>query len=273
VDQKDYYQTLGVDANASPQQVREGYRKLAFQFHPDRNKESLSAAEKMKELNEAYAVLSNARKRREYDDFRQRFGTSAYGQFRQSYNDRDIFRGSDINQILEEMGKAFGLRGFNDVFTECYGPECQTFEFRRPGVFGRGFVFVKSARNTGGEAIRFPLGGNLGKLGKYVLKKISGLEWPERGKDWEEAIRVDPIRAWMGGEIRYHHQRRARNLIVKLPPRVREGQRIRLKGMGAEGKGGGAPGDLYLKVRFKNSITEKVKEGLRRILSSFVSFK
>ena len=147
------------------------------------------------------------------------------------------------------------------------------FEFRRHGVFGRGFVFVRSGRHTGGEAIKFPLGGNFGRLTKYVLRKISGIEWPERGKDWEETIILDPIRAWMGGEIKYPHHRRSRELIVKIPPRIREGQRIRLKGMGANGKGGGAPGDLYLKVRFKKSIIQDIKEGVTRILSSFVSFK
>jgi len=76
--QKDYYQIIGVDKNAGSKQIKEAYRKLAFKYHPDRNKENQEASEKMKHFNEAYAVLSNPAKRREYDALRQQFGSSAY---------------------------------------------------------------------------------------------------------------------------------------------------------------------------------------------------
>ena len=62
--QKDYYKILEVDENATQQQIKEAYRKLAFQYHPDRNKDNPSAVEKMKEINEAYSVLSNPQKRK-----------------------------------------------------------------------------------------------------------------------------------------------------------------------------------------------------------------
>jgi DnaJ-class molecular chaperone len=80
----DYYQTLEVDQKASSKQIKEAYRKLAFKYHPDRNSENPDTAEKMKKVNEAYAVLSDATKRREYDTLRQQFGSSAYSQFRQN---------------------------------------------------------------------------------------------------------------------------------------------------------------------------------------------
>ena len=114
--QHDYYQILGINQNASAKQVKDAYRKLAFQYHPDRNEKNPEAAEKMKSVNEAYAVLSDAAKRRKYDTLRQQFGSSAYSQFRQNYSEQDIFSGSDINQVLEQMARAFGLRGFDEIF-------------------------------------------------------------------------------------------------------------------------------------------------------------
>src|SRR4030042_7159125 len=95
----------------------------------------------MKEINETYAVLSDPDKKREYDALSHEYGPSAYDRFRQTHSDQDIFRGSDINQVFQEMTRAFGFRGFEEVFRESYGQGYQSFEFRRPGVFGKGFLF------------------------------------------------------------------------------------------------------------------------------------
>ena len=100
--QGDYYQILGVGGHSTQQQIKDAYRKLALQYHPDRNKGNPGAAEKMKKINEAYAVLSDPGKRREYDALRQQYGSFAYDRFRQGYSEQDIFRGSDINQIFED---------------------------------------------------------------------------------------------------------------------------------------------------------------------------
>jgi len=216
-------------------------------------------------LNEAYAVLSDRRKRGQYDDLRRRFGASAYGQFRQSYSEQDIFRGSDINQIFEEMARTFGFRKFNEIFRACYGEECQMFEFRRPGFFGRGYIFVGPALRRGLRAGNSPLSGDFGKAAKYVLRKIGGIEWPEKGKDWQDVILLDPAEADGGGKARYFHRRKSKELMVNIPPGLKEGQRIRLKGMGAEGVHGGQAGDLYLKVRFRKSLQQRIREFLGRL--------
>ncbi|MGZ3494146.1 MAG: DnaJ domain-containing protein, partial [Thermodesulfobacteriota bacterium] len=83
--QKDYYRVLGVEKGVPAEKIKEAYRKLAFQYHPDRNRENPSAVEKMKEINEAYAVLSDPRKRRDYDTFHDQYGAYGYDRFKQRY--------------------------------------------------------------------------------------------------------------------------------------------------------------------------------------------
>ena len=138
--QKDYYEILGIRNDADSKQVRDAYRKLALLYHPDRNRNHPDAAERMKEINEAYAVISDPQKRKEYDLLKTTYGASAYGRFRQTHTEQDIFKDSDIRQVFEELSRAFGFRGFEDVFREAYGAGFQTFEFRKQGVFGRFFV-------------------------------------------------------------------------------------------------------------------------------------
>ncbi len=97
--QKDYYQILGLTKDATRKAVKQAYRKMAFEYHPDKNNDSPEAIAKMKEINEAYATLSDPAKRREYDAFRLHYGDQAYDQFRQTHTQEDIFSGSDINQV------------------------------------------------------------------------------------------------------------------------------------------------------------------------------
>lgn len=265
---KNYYQILGIEEEASAQDIKEAYRKLAFQHHPDRNKDNPSALEKMKEINEAYAVLSDPSKRREYDRFRQRYGAMGYERFRASYSEDDIFRGSDIHQIFEEMARAFGFRGFEEVFRETQGARYQTFEFQRPGVWGRGFIFFgpafRKASPTVAQEKGRALAGYAGRFAGYLLKKLLGLKEPQRGKDLVDTIRVDPHIARQGGKIDYRHWRKARELVVTIPPGIREGQKIRLRGMGAEGKDGGEAGDLYLQVVMRRSWVQKIWDFMRK---------
>jgi len=136
----DYYQTLEIENDAAAEKIKEAYRSQALKYHPDRNNGDPEAAEKMKSINEAYAVLSDPEKRQTYDLMRDRYGSSAYSQFRQNYTDEDIFRDSDINRIFEELARSFGLRGFDDSFKEAYGNGYKTFQFRNNGMNGSGYV-------------------------------------------------------------------------------------------------------------------------------------
>jgi DnaJ-class molecular chaperone len=258
--QADYYQILGVSPNATIKQIKDSYRQMAFKYHPDRNTANPAAAEKMKRVNEAYAVLSNPTKKREYDALRNRFGSSAYTQFRKNYSEQDIFSGSDINRIFEEMAKAFGLRGSNEIFREFYGQGYRQFEFKKSEGFAKGYIFSGLLRFGNRPNAPPPLTGNAGKISRYLLQKLSGLQLPEDGADVHEHLYLNPQQALQGGPYAYYLSRKSKKLVVKIPPGMRKGQRIRLAGMGEEGKGGGRPGDLFLKVHIRKPLLKSIKD-------------
>jgi curved DNA-binding protein len=107
---ENYYDLLGVAKTASEAEIKKAYRKLAMQYHPDRNPDDKSAEEKFKKINEAYAVLSDADKKRQYD-------TVGDSRFHQQYSSEDIFRGTDFSSIFDEMG----LGGRNSFFSSFFG--------------------------------------------------------------------------------------------------------------------------------------------------------
>ena len=84
----------------------------------------------------------------------------------------------------------------------------------------------------------------------------------KNGKDLEDAIRLTPEQAQEGGPYAYFLRKKSKKLVVKIPPGVRDGQRIRLAGMGEDGKGGGKSGDLYLKVIIKKTLIQKIKTSI-----------
>ncbi|MDQ3807943.1 MAG: molecular chaperone DnaJ [Thermoproteota archaeon] len=127
---RDYYEVLGVQKNASKEEIKNAYRKLALQYHPDRNKDP-TAEEKFKELSEAYAVLSDDEKRKRYD---------IYGHV----GAEEVFRGSEAN--FEEIFRDAGFGGFRDIFDQIFG--------RRGGVGGGGFF--------GDDLFNFGFGGGGG---------------------------------------------------------------------------------------------------------------
>jgi DnaJ-class molecular chaperone len=257
---KDYYTILGIETDAGFDRIKAAYRELAFQYHPDRNEKNPNASEKMKAINEAYAVLSNPAKRREYDELRRQYGSTAHHRFREGHSQQDIFNGSDIHQVFEEMARAFGFRGYHDIFKHVYGKDYRTFKFKGPGVVMGGFVFSGSfgrAKNPQGQ---LPAGGGLlGRLLQNMFQKTIGMRPVEKGKDLHDVIQLDEASARQGGAYAYFHKKQSKKLVVKLPRNVREGQKIRLAGMGEAGKGGGGFGDLYLQVHIKRPLLERVK--------------
>jgi len=264
VNQKDYYRVLDIEKGAGPQGIKEAYRRLAFQYHPDRNGGEATAVEKMKEINEAYAVLSDRDKRARYDAMQQQYGSHAYDRFRENYSEQDIFRGSDVNQVFEEMSRAFGLRGFEDVFRGSYGQWYRTTEFRGPGIFGRVIVFGPGSRAEGREP-----GPRAGKPGlferaasalfRFAIAKV-GRKVGIGERDVYGTITLDEDEAARGGRVDYLDEKRSRRFTITIPPGVRGGQMIRLRGMG-DTRGG--KGDLYLRVEIRRPLLKKVRAFLK----------
>jgi len=261
--QKDYYKVLGVERTADSRQIKEEYRRLAFEFHPDRNKGDIGSVEKMKELNEAYAVLSDPEKRKQYDSLTQQYGFDGHDRFRQGYSEQDIFRNSDINQILEEMTRRFGFRSSNDFFREFYGPGYQTFEFRRPGVFGRGFIFAgfplgkEVGHNLPPQGGLFP--SLLGKLAGYLVRKVFKGWETGQAEDRYDVITLSQQDALRGAKVSYIDRDTSRQLIVAVPAGLREGQTIRLRGGVKNNTHDIVTGDLYLKVHIRKGLLEKAR--------------
>lgn len=261
MEQKDYYQILGVNRKATQEEIRMAYRKLAFQFHPDRNKDQPETTMRMKEINESYAVISDRAKRAQYDAIQQSHGHTAYDHFRTKYSEQDIYRGSDIHHIFEEFSKTFGLRGFDEIFREAYGKGFQSFQQGKTEFYRAN---AKESQPSG--RIAKSLGRTFEKILNHTLIKIFGLKRPVKGKDRSDTIRIDPKAALLGGKFKYKDRREKRVLVIRFPARVSHGQQIRLKGLGALGKNGGARGDLYIKVHHQRPLFQRIKGGLQRSL-------
>lgn len=256
IEQKNYYALLGVAEDASTHQIKEAFRKLALRYHPDRNQGNPEAQSKMQQINEAYAVLSDPEKRRQYDSMYRRLGDAAQTRFRQSYSTQDLFSGSDIQQIFEELSRAFGVRGFNDIFDEMY--KQAGGEFRRHGSVERGRVYrFRGTWPPAGERQRDSA--LMGGLAKKMLYKLTGIQLPVRGKDIHDTISLSADAARQGGPYAYHLRAKDKKLVVNIPPGIKDRQTIRLAGMGYDGLGGAQPGDLMLKVTIRLPLGDRIK--------------
>ncbi len=116
----DYYKTLGIEKNASSDDIKKAYRKLALKYHPDKNPGDKPAENKFKSISEAYAVLSDTEKRKQYDSF------GSQEAFSRNFSQEDIFRGFDLNEILRGFGGKRGQRrsseyANDDLFSQLFG--------------------------------------------------------------------------------------------------------------------------------------------------------
>jgi len=127
--QKDYYQILGIDRNALEDEIKRAYRKLALQYHPDHHPDDSESEERFKEIGEAYAVLSDPEKRKEYD-------FSGHVRFKRMYSSEDIFRNFGFDPLFKEFGFGFGSQSFGGFFCGKRGRGCGR---RKANVFRRVF--------------------------------------------------------------------------------------------------------------------------------------
>jgi curved DNA-binding protein len=209
---KDLYRTLGVSRNATQDEIKRAFRKLAKANHPDVNPGDLSAEERFKEVNTAFDVLGDPEKRKRYDEFgmdglRDGFDPEqarAYQRWASQSGGTGGFRGT-------AGGAGFDFSGLGDLFGDLFGGGGSGF-----GGFGRG-------RQPG----------------------------PRRGSDVEATVTVDFMTAVRGGELALRVDgAHSESLSVKVPPGIDDGGRLRLSGKGNPGSGQGAePGDLILTVK------------------------
>ncbi len=269
----DYYCVLGVSAQATAKEIKEAYRRKAFEHHPDRNRENPAAVEAMKRVNEAYAVLSNPAQRREYDALRLQFGSAAQPRYRSHRTEQEIFSGSDINAVFEEMARAFGVRGVDEIFRDVYGQSYQGFEFKRPGVRVRVFGFSRLVGPIGSGT---PPAGLFTRIARQALQGFGRGRLPCDGADIHDRITLSAALAASGGPYAYFRRQGSKKLIVRIPSGIRTGQRIRLAGMGEPGRHGGRDGNLFLEVRIREPLFKqaaaiaariwgRVKGGLSRL--------
>lgn len=212
---RDYYEVLGVGRKATADEIKKAYRKLALKYHPDRNKGNKEAEERFKEINEAYAVLSDKEKRQQYDAF------GAEG-FHQRFTQEDIFRNFNFGDIFQDLGFS------DDIFST---------------LFGRSYR--RGARKS-------EFGGGGPGFGQFSRQGPSGYEAHEPGKgadlvtdlqiSLEEAARGSERRLGLGGGAT------AGGITVKIPPGIRSGQKLRLAGKGQPSPQRGKAGDLFIQI-------------------------
>src|SRR5256885_17082041 len=164
MEKPDYYDVLGVPRNASKDDIKSSYRKLALQYHPDRNK-APEATEKFKEISEAYAILSDEEKRKQYDQFGRE---GIY----QKYNTEDIFRGADFDSIFRDMG--FGA----------FGGGVSSFVERILGGFGGFQKFEKPKAPFRSEGLIYDLQISFDEVAHGATREIEVPRLPE-GKEFE----------------------------------------------------------------------------------------
>jgi curved DNA-binding protein len=209
---EDYYKTLGVEKNAVPEVINKAYRKLALKYHPDRNPNNHEAEEKFKKISEAYAVLSDAQKRKQYDNF-------GSDQFSQRYSQEDIFKNFDLNEILRDFG--FGGTGGGER------------SFRGGGRRG---------------SYSFRSGGD--PFGNIFDQEQSRYQSPQKGQDVQYNLSISLEESVTGAEkkIAFQQEQEVHEISVKIPAGISTGKKLRLAGKGYPGAYGGPSGDLYLNI-------------------------
>jgi molecular chaperone DnaJ len=256
---KDFYGTLGVAKNASQEEIKKAYRKLARQLHPDRNPGDKSAEERFKEMQEAYSVLSDPEKRKQYDaggmfagDFRgfdpSAFRTGGVGGLGDIFS--DLFgratgrqgaqrqRGRDLEtEIRLSFDQAInGTQASVSVPSEAACPTCHG-SGAKPGTS------AKTCPQCGGRGIETEGQG------------MFSISQPCSRCGGRGTVIDDPCPTCGGRGM----TTQVKKYRVKIPPGVRDGSRVRLAGKGEPGMGGGPPGDLYVVTRVAPSPVFKRK--------------
>jgi molecular chaperone DnaJ len=258
-EKRDYYEVLGVSKSASKSEIKDAYRKLAMQYHPDRNK-AADAEDKFKEISEAYAVLSDDQKRQQYD-------TLGHAGFDQRYTPEDIFRGADFETIFRDIGFGFG-----DLFRTFFGGGFRERSNRGQDLGYELEITLEEAAKGNEKEIVVPRtekcevcggsGASPGTSAKTCPKcNGAGQVRNMRKNSFLMYVQVTPCPECRGrGKLietpcnKCHGTgltKKRRKINVKIPEGIDEGYQLRLRGEGEMAPNGGEPGDLYVLVHIK----------------------
>ncbi len=297
---KDYYSILGVAKNASDEEIKKAYRKLAMKYHPDRNPNKKEAEERFKEINEAYAVLSDKEKRKQYDTF------GAEG-FQQRFTQEDIFRGFDFDEILSGL---FGSRGRREFryggrggfdFGDLFGKQGGYQDAGRMPQRGEDIVYEMSISLEeaafGGEkrisyrkngkieevSVKIPQGIPSGKKLRLSGKGMGGRNGGPPGDLYlQVSIREHPVFSREGDDLIVEKEINFSDAVlgttvevptlegvkkVKIPSGTQSHTKMRLKGLGIPHFQGEGRGDEYVKVivRIPKKVSEKNRELIQEL--------
>jgi molecular chaperone DnaJ len=264
--EKDFYKTLGVTKGATADEIKKSYRKLARKYHPDANKGDAKAEERFKEISEAYTVLSDEKRRKEYDEARSLFGTggvrmpgSSGGNY--GFDLGDLFggaAGSAGGRLGDLLGGVFGSRTGTgtgtqtrprrgaDVETETTLPFSDAIDGATVSLRLTGEGPCPVCRGTGAKAGTVPrvcptcegTGQGSRNLGNFAFSE------PCKTCRGRGLVVDDPCTACSGSG----RAMSTRTIQARIPAGVGDGQRIKIAGKGATGERGGPPGDLYVRV-------------------------
>ena len=254
---RDFYEVLGVPKNASDDEIKKSYRKLAMKFHPDRNQGDASAEVKFKEAKEAYEMLSDAEKRAAYDQFGHAgvdpnmrgpgAGAGGFGGFGESFGDifgdifgqarrqqtgggRQVFRGNDLSYAMEVSLEEAAAGKESEIRIPSFD-ECDTCH----GTGAKAGTSPKTCGTCQGQGVVQMRQG-------FFSVQQNCPHCRGTGK-----IITDPCTPCHGqGKIK-----RQKTLEIKIPAGIDDGMRIRSTGNGEPGTNGGPPGDLYIEIRIK----------------------
>ena len=293
---KDYYQVLGVGRQASKDEIKKAYRKLALQYHPDRNPNNKEAENKFKEANEAYQVLSDPEKRTHYDrlgaDYSRWQQTGGRGGF--DWGQWSTGRPGGVHvEYSGDMDELFGEGGFSDFFQQIFGglggfesrgrrgravqpayeqPVTVSLEEAFHGgtrlmqLDGRRLEVKIPAGARSGTKVRMAGVGPAGRGGQpsdiyLVVDVADDPRFARQGDDLTTEVEVDLYTAVLGGETRVPTL--DGQVVLKIPAGTQPGQSIRLKGRGMpQLKNSKVRGDLFakIKVRLPKNLTDKQRK-------------
>lgn len=286
---KDYYQTLGVSKTASEDEIKKAYRKLALQYHPDRNK-SKEAEAKFKEVTKAYEVLSDAQKRQTYDQlghaaFEQGagsqgpFGGASGGPFGGGFGGQQGGRYGPFTYTYSTSGEGADFGGFSDpfeIFEQFFGGSPFGARSRHRQVYSLTIDFMEAVHgatkkvsiNGKTQTIKIPAGvddGSRIRFGDYdvVLEVTSDRRFQREGFDIIGDKEISFAQAALGGEVNI--ETIDGDLKLKIPEGTQSGAAIRLRGKGVPHLHGLGRGDHYIriKVTIPKHLTGKQRELLR----------